>query len=138
MEQNNNGIGEVKRKLRKLKSLEKKIRKLGDNSSAKLVWNDFFEKKYPAGIVAAMDKDTYRMVVEEYFYFVYYEFYAENKNGAAQYDPEVLARLGLPPYADAEMIKQKFRELAKIYHPDAGGDAGEFIKLKNNYDSLMK
>ena len=134
---NRNSLGETKRKLRQLKKLEKKIRCIGDDGECDLIWNDFFVSKYPLKIVAAMDKESYKKVVEEYFYYVYYKFYVENKSGDVYYDPEILSRLGLPLESDIEMIRQRFRELAKIYHPDAGGDAGDFIKLKEDYDNLI-
>ena len=134
-------LNDTKRKLRQLKKLEKKIRRVencADDSKLDLVWNDFFIKKYPAEAVAKMDRETYKKVIEEYFYYVYYKTHAENSDGGVYYDPEILSRLGLPPNADADMVKQKFRELAKLYHPDAGGDASDFINLKKNYDDLNK
>ena len=131
------GHDETKRKLRKLKGLEQKIRR-GRAAGAALVWDGFFTVKYPIKIVAAMDRATYKKVIEEYFYHVYYRFCAENKTGAAFNDPEALARLGLPYDAGAEEIRRRFRELAKLYHPDAGGDAGDFIELKESYDKLAK
>ena len=134
---NDVNLNETKRKLRELKKLEMKIRHVGNEANAGLVWNDFFAVRYPLKIVAAMDKETYKKVIEEYFYRVYYKLFAENNPGAgANYDPEILSRLGLPPSADAGMIKQKFRELSKIYHPDAGGGAGDFIRLMEDYEAL--
>jgi len=131
------GRDEAKRKLRKLKQIEKKIRRVGTDAKPDLVWNDFFTVKYPLDIVAAMDRETYKRVVEEYFYYVYYRLDRENNTGAF-YDPEILSRLGLPPFAGEDMIRARFRELAKLYHPDAGGSAADFIKLKENYDDLLK
>jgi len=140
-------LNDTKRKLRQLKKLEQKIRRAGSNTGTgdsrpapelDLVWNDFFLKKYPAETVAKMDRETYKKIIEEYFYYVYYKTHAENSDGGVFYDPEILSRLGLPPGADADMVKQKFRELAKLYHPDAGGDASDFINLKKNYDELSK
>lgn len=34
-------------------------------------------------------------------------------------------------------LKKKFRELAKIHHPDNKGDEMEFIKIKDAYDVLL-
>src|SRR5215472_5402148 len=49
--------------------------------------------------------------------------------GAPDYfDP--WAVLGLRPGASREMIEAQFRQLAKKYHPDAGGDAGDFHKIQ--------
>ena len=52
------------------------------------------------------------------------------------YDPQLLALLGLPPYAGIAEIKQRFRALAKQYHPDYGGDAERFIELVGVYERL--
>ena len=126
-------VDEAKRKLRKLKKLEIKIRGEGD----KLVWDDFFTARYNATVVAAMDKETYIRVVEEYFYRVYYKLYTENNYAREpQYDPEVLSRLGLPPDADADAVKRKFRELAKLHHPDNDGNGAAFIKMMEDYKKL--
>jgi curved DNA-binding protein CbpA len=45
--------------------------------------------------------------------------------------------LGLRSDADENDIKKKFRELAKKYHPDAGGDAAMFIELMDDYKKLI-
>lgn len=45
--------------------------------------------------------------------------------------------MGLPPDATTGTIKSKFRELAKKYHPDLGGDSGKFIELMNTYRKLI-
>jgi len=34
-------------------------------------------------------------------------------------------------------VKKRFRELAKIYHPDVGGDAVKFIELMTLYRRLI-
>lgn len=39
--------------------------------------------------------------------------------------------LGLTLGASREMIEQTYRNLARVAHPDAGGDRGEFEKLTN-------
>ena len=130
-------LGEAKRKIRKLKQTEQKIRRVEIGSGAALVWDDFFTVKYPAASVAEMDRQTYKTVVEEFFYNVYYRYFSENPAGAVGiYDPEILSRLGLRPDADMRMIRAKFRELAKLYHPDAGGDGADFIKLMDDYKNL--
>ena len=128
-------LSDIKRKLRKLKQAEKKIRRT--ENEAGLVWNDFFAKRYPLDIIAAMSKETYKRLIDEYFFHVYYRHYTENETAVAHiYDPEALSRLGLPYDADFGMIKSRFRELAKIYHPDAGGDSADFIGLMNDYKRL--
>ena len=126
-------INEAKRKLRALKKLEIKIRRV----NAGLVWDDFFGQRYPAEAVAAMDKAAYKRIVEEYFYRVYYKLYAEGGARFGTYDPELLSRLGLPPDADASSVKARFRELAKLYHPDNHGDGAAFAQMMEDYEALI-
>jgi hypothetical protein len=149
---------EIKRKIRKLKKLEIKIRfsntNYSDNKqdlfvkpkSADLVWDEFFDlheewtkkAKYPIRSLAEMNKDEFRDVVSEYFYYVYYKFYKENGiTDISLYDPEILKQMGLPVDVDSSGIKKKFRELAKKYHPDTGGDSTKFIELMENYKRLI-
>src|SRR5205807_9038903 len=52
------------------------------------------------------------------------------------YDPALLSLLGLPAYASAQELKSRFRELAKRYHPDCGGDSEKFIELMDVYEKL--
>lgn len=44
--------------------------------------------------------------------------------------------LGVPENASEEEIKKKFRELAKKYHPDVGGDPEKFKKILEAYRVL--
>lgn len=44
--------------------------------------------------------------------------------------------LGVPENASEEEIKKKFRELAKKYHPDFGGDSEKFKKILEAYRVL--
>lgn len=44
------------------------------------------------------------------------------------FDPWAI--LGLKPGASRDEIETKFRELAKRHHPDTGGSAEEFVKIK--------
>lgn len=44
--------------------------------------------------------------------------------------------LGVPENASEEEIKKRFRELAKKYHPDMGGDAEKFKKILEAYRVL--
>ncbi len=151
---------ETKRKLRKLKKLEIKIRfgssghavnlnagSITNSGCVKLVWDDFFSigdrgrtsVKYRLEDVAAMSRDEYKNVLDEFFYNVYYRYYTENGITSAQlYDPELLGWMGLAPDASAADIKRRFRELAKKYHPDTGGDGSKFIELMENYHKLIE
>jgi len=46
--------------------------------------------------------------------------------------------LGVPPTATQEEIKAAYRRLAMKHHPDRGGSADEFQKIKTAYEQLMK
>jgi curved DNA-binding protein CbpA len=47
------------------------------------------------------------------------------------------AMLGIPPDAEPEEVKQAFRKLAQLHHPDVGGDQATFMALKEAYDTLI-
>jgi len=42
--------------------------------------------------------------------------------------------LGLDPSATPEEIKQRYRELSRTFHPDAGGTAAFFRLLNEAYE----
>lgn len=148
---------DIKKKIRKLKKIEVKIRfgssgfsREGDFSArvkhAKLVWDEFFDlqencntkRKYSLNFLAAMDKNQLKDVMAEFFFAVYYRYYKENGIVSGNmYDPGLLAFFDLPYDAARTEIKKKFRELAKKYHPDTGGDSTKFIELMENYKRLM-
>jgi hypothetical protein len=50
------------------------------------------------------------------------------------HDPYVV--LGIPHTISGKDIKAAFKRLAKIHHPDTGGSAENFMRLKTAYDSL--
>jgi hypothetical protein len=140
---------ELKRKLRNLKKLEIKIRFEGEMHSdkrMKLIWNEFFSTggaessrvKYPFDVLGGFDKAKLKAVFDEYFYRVYYQKYKDNGIVPGQiYDPELLTLLGLGTDAGFEQIKKRFRELAKLYHPDHGGDGGKMAELLDTYHKLV-
>lgn len=149
---------EIKRKVRRLKKLEVKIRfgsiafedgKQGLFEKLKkvsLVLDDFFDlhdastikARYSIEKLAEMDKDEFKNVVSEFFFNVYYRFYKENGIvNVHLFDPESLDKMGLPYDVDTDAVKKRFRELAKKYHPDTGGDSAKFIELMENYKKLV-
>src|SRR5262249_19188619 len=110
-----------------------------------LVWNVFFSTKaidpaavkYPLRSLLEMEHQQLKAVFDEYFFGVYYQHYQEQGlTHADVYDPQLLALLGLPAHAGSVEIKQRFRTLAKQYHPDHGGDSEQFIKLVDLYERL--
>ena len=133
-------VAQLKRKLRQLKKLEIKIRFGGQSlpSNQWLVWDVFFSTKnendgfvkYPLSRLTQMDRQGLKQVFDEYFYRIYFQNYKEKGLTMADvYDSTLLSLLGLPPYAGIAEIKERFRELAKRYHPDHGGDSEKFIEL---------
>ena len=46
--------------------------------------------------------------------------------------------LGLSDHATPEEIKQAFRRLAAKHHPDRGGSAQEFARVRRAYEKALK
>jgi DnaJ-domain-containing protein 1 len=131
---------EIKRSVRNLKKLELKIRfnqeQIPDGLRTRIVWNEFFnlkeqgKGKYSLDFLASLSKEEFKEVINEFFFKVYEQYYAENAlNYINVKNADKLALLGLPYDADNDMVKARFRELAKKYHPDHGGDREQFIWL---------
>jgi len=139
-------LADLKRKVRKLKQVEKSIRANGNmRNDIPLVWEKFFDLRdipnnnalYTLSKLASMNKDEYKSMVDDFFARVYYEAYIyKGINDANIYDPSLLAQLDLSPLADKVAVRKRFRALAKEYHPDAGGDHGKFIALMKIYRDL--
>ncbi len=138
---------QLKRKLRQLKKLEIKIRfgKQPASQDRRLIWDTFFSTraendemvKYPLHQLRRMDRESLKAVFEAYFYAVYFQSYKEKGLRPEDvYDPQLLSLLDLKPDTGIEGIKRKFRELAKRYHPDHGGDSESFIELVDTYEKL--
>jgi hypothetical protein len=139
-------VNELKHRIRKLKQVEFNIRFNRQTAvDDPLVWDRFFDlrggvsdkARYGLGTLSAMSREEYKRIIDEYFALVYYEYYKENGIlSRSSYDPEALALLGLPFCAGEADVKKRFRELAKKYHPDTGGDAAKFIELMKLYEKL--
>ena len=138
---------DIKRRLRELKRIEQKIR-FGNiqGKMPPLIWDSFFDlqesgagkAKYPLKTLAAMDHDAFKHVIGEYWSFVYSALFNESDiPSGVKYDTSVLLQWGLPFDADAATIKKKFRELAKLSHPDTGGDEQKFVALMEAYKKLI-
>lgn len=53
--------------------------------------------------------------------------------------PECLRILGFVDVpADAAAVSERYRQLAKVAHPDAGGNTGEFQALRQAYQDAMQ
>jgi len=137
---------ELKRKIRKLKQFENTVKAQNNiDPGASSVWDKFFDLRetgkstamYSLTALTKMTKNEYKSVIDEYFARVYYEIYIHKGIiNAPVYDPELLKQLDLPPIADRETVKKRFRDLAKKHHPDKGGNPENFIKLMNIYQEL--
>ena len=139
----------LKSKLRQLKHFEERLLFGGVvPPGQRLIWHSFFSTrdtpggsaKYTLAQLAAMSRAEYKTVVDAFFAHVYYALYRKNGMEFPQglYDPEILGKLGLPADAGAHELKKRFRELAKRYHPDTGGDAAKFIELMDWYRQLTE
>ena len=137
-------IDELKRKLRQLKKTEYKIR---SQNCKDLIWDDFFSTKelydltvkYSLDVLLRMGKAQYKAVVEEYYLYVYLQVLKESGNYYDNiYNPGLLGLLGLNPYATEAEVKKRFRELAKIHHPDHGGDNEKMAELIDIYNKLIR
>lgn len=140
---------ELKRKLRQLKKLEAQIRfkKTENNKIENYIWEQYFSTKnegdtsvkYNMISLLCLEQEKLKEVFEEYFYSVYFQYCKENGISLeGVYDSKLLALLGLPYDASAEAIKTRFRELAKKYHPDMGGDSDKFRELMDTYKKLVE
>lgn len=52
-------------------------------------------------------------------------------------EDEALQLFGLDDNATQDDVKKKYRQLAKQYHPDTGGDAEQFKRINTAYNLLM-
>lgn len=138
---------ELKRKLRQLKKLETQIRfkNMQEPVKRQYIWDKYFSTKneyddsvkYNIKNLLSRNHEKLKDVFDEYFIHVYFQYFKENGIiNEGMYDVTLLSRLGLPPDSSIEAIKSRFRELAKKYHPDLGGDSEKFIELVDTYKRL--
>lgn len=140
-------VEQLKRKLRELKKAEKRIRfsYKAPLAMKKYVWDDYFSTKsfneltvkYPLWKIIKFTEQEFEEIFEEYFYSVYFQQCKENGLSLDDiYNVEILSVFGLNPGATIDDVKKKFRELAKKYHPDRGGDNDKMIEIINAYHKL--
>lgn len=139
--------GELKRKLRSLKRLERRMRRryLATHAKTPLVWDSYFSTrphkdqiKYPFETLLGLERERRKQIFEEYLYFVFLRHAREEGISMLTFqDPEILAYLGLPCYATLSDIKSRFRHLAHEYHPDKGGDHEKMIELLEMYEKCF-
>ena len=96
--------------------------------------------------------DRLELLSERFFYLDFRNYFALNEGTAREFldgSWEVLRRheeiraalavLDLPARVDVKTIKSAFREFARTFHPDAGGDGEErFKQINNAYHLLMR
>ena len=51
---------------------------------------------------------------------------------------DCFATLGIPIGSGADAIKNAYRKLAKIHHPDLGGSSERFVRIQKAYENLME
>jgi hypothetical protein len=138
---------QLKRTLRQLRQLELTLRfgQAPAPDHPPLVWDVFFSTKeaefrsvrYPLSHLLQLEREEFKAILDEYFARIYAQSAdGQSLNQPDVYDPQLLARLGLPPDAGSNEIRRKFRALAMQHHPDRGGDSTQFIALVALYERL--
>jgi DnaJ-class molecular chaperone len=54
-----------------------------------------------------------------------------------QHRPQYLVELDLPEGATKAQVEAQFRRLAKVHHPDCGGDAEDFKRIRAAYEEAI-
>lgn len=129
------------RRLRRMKRDEIRLR-FDDpvRPAGESVWSRYFgapSPRYGRDLLLSMDEGAFGLV-ERDFYAEVLTLYLRERDflACALGDPAALNLLGLPPDADAEEIKKRFRQLAHRFHPDHGGDADAFREILDAYRKL--
>lgn len=114
-----------------------------DASTTGLIWDLFFsdrhgKPKYPLDILMVMNNEGRKRVFADYLYTVYTEGYKQRGMLFPEgFDYYALFDFDLPANASKEDIKKRFRELAKIAHPDHGGSNEAMAALLEQYHKLI-
>ena len=139
---------EIKKKLRTLKQQEIGIRtNYGaiEASGIRLIWDQYFSTKtiddqtvkYSLKKLSEMNHDERKEIFDAFFCSVFIQHYKENGIPVTDmFDMGLLSYFGLPATATMEDIKSRFRHLAKINHPDKGGNSDVFIEILDAYEQL--
>lgn len=133
---------ELKRRLRRLKALERLIRfGPGKQQTGPLLWERYFDlHTQPKGNAVYSLKALCQMgqtELEQTESAFLWEVCRLAGQGEQLLDADDLSLLGLSPGADKEQVKKRFRELALSLHPDMGGDAAQFRELMETYQKLV-
>ncbi len=141
---------ELIKKLRQLKKQEISIRFAYRpmQEGIALVWSQFFSTDsnnnsnnatYSLASLMDMTHDDRKEVFTCYFFAVYHQYYKENGLPLTQlFDQVHLEALGLTAPVTEEQIKKRFKDLAKLHHPDKGGDSSIFIEILDAYEKLKE
>lgn len=141
---------ELKQKLRQLKKIEWIVRfgsaeEPTGMSRRPLIWDSFFSDKararpkYPFETLLIMNNEGRKRVFADYLYTVYTEGYKERGMLLPEgFDYQALFDFDLPANATREDVKKRFRELAKIAHPDHGGSNEAMAALLEQYHKLIQ
>ena len=82
-------------------------------------------------------KEEKRKEQERKQFFEYFWSNLLKKNRLQQYNSSDLVNLGLSNDFDESTLKKNYRLAAMKNHPDKGGNAEEFIKIKQSYDRCL-
>lgn len=96
----------------------------------------FVRRSIPA-IYRYFDSDRSAWVVHDKFIEEVKQL-ASGHSAQTTDDADPYAVLHLRPTAPPAIIKAVWREMAKIYHPDRGGDVEAFKRAKAAYDKIMR
>lgn len=131
----------LRKKLENLRRLELSLSHHGATFPAQnLIWSRFFSMarkdrvRYPLSFIALLDHAGRKEIFEEFLYDVFLHYFQGPSTCIdGLLDPSVLDYFGLPLDASCADVKRKFKELAKLYHPDRGGSHEKMTELLDVY-----